>query len=110
MNHTPTYSTRAIRLGRQRGFPAKAMAFAFFASVTIASLQAATAPAAAPATASTSATSEEPIQLEKFVQTGTRFNDRTVIDSPVPIDVITRNDLSTGGYSETAQVLQTLVP
>src|SRR5205085_3322870 len=63
---------------------------------------------AASATASTA--KEEPIKLEAFVSTGTRFNDRTVTESPVPIDVITREELNTGGYTETAQVLQTLVP
>src|SRR5207237_3325493 len=30
--------------------------------------------------------------------------------SPVPFNVITRDELTTGGYTETAQVLQTLVP
>ena len=35
---------------------------------------------------------------------------RTVTESTVPIDVLTRSDLGTGGYTETAQLLQSLVP
>src|SRR5687767_1838507 len=53
---------------------------------------------------------DEPITLDAFVSTGTRFNDRTVIQSPVPIDVITSADLTQGGYTETSQMLQALVP
>src|SRR5882757_6084789 len=53
---------------------------------------------------------DEVIQLEAFVSTGTRFNNRTVTESPVPIDLITRNEITAGGYTETAQILQTLVP
>lgn len=60
----------------------------------------------APATAA----KDEPIKLEAFVSTGTRFNDRTVIQSPVPIDVITAAEIQQGGYTETAQVLHMLVP
>src|SRR5687768_5780736 len=49
---------------------------------------------------------DEPIKLEAFVSTGTRFNDRTVIQSPVPIDIITAAELTQGGYTETSQMLQ----
>ena len=62
------------------------------------------------AQAASAAAADQPIKLEAFVSTGTRFSNRTVTESPVPIDVITRNDITTGGYTETAQVLQTLVP
>ena len=48
--------------------------------------------------------------MEAFVSTGTRFNDRTVIESPVPIDVITRAEMEQGGYTEVSQMLQSLVP
>ncbi len=61
-------------------------------------------------TASTAAAKDEPIQLEAFVSTGTRFNDRTVIESPVPIDVVTSAELQQGGYTEVSQMLQALVP
>ena len=62
------------------------------------------------AQAASAAAADQPIKLEAFVSTGTRFSNRTVTESPVPIDVITRNDITTGGYTGTAQVLQTLVP
>ena len=58
----------------------------------------------------TPAAKDEPIKLEAFVSTGTRFNDRTVIQSPVPIDILTSKDLQQGGYTETAQMIQALVP
>ncbi len=66
--------------------------------------------AAAANAATTAAVKEEAIVLEAFVSTGTRFNDRTVIQSPVPIDVITGAELKKGGYTETSQMLQALVP
>ncbi len=52
----------------------------------------------------------ETLQLEKFVATGSRFNDRTVTQSPVPIDVISSGELRQGGYTETSQMIQALVP
>lgn len=48
--------------------------------------------------------------MATFVATGTRFNDRTVTQSPVPIDVVSRSDLRSGGYTETNQMLQALIP
>src|SRR4051812_6101376 len=65
---------------------------------------------AAPSPASATTAAEEPLKMEAFVSTGTRFNNRTVTESPVPIDVITRAEMTTGGYTETSQILQTLVP
>ena len=53
---------------------------------------------------------EEVVQLQAFVATGTRFNDRTVTESPVPIDVIPAGELRQGGYTETSQMIQALVP
>ncbi len=50
------------------------------------------------------------IQLEKFVTTGSRFNDRSVTQSPVPIDVISGTELKQGGYNETSQMLQANIP
>jgi iron complex outermembrane receptor protein len=80
--------------------------FSAFAAVATAQ----TTTAAAGAASAPAAAKDEPIKLEAYVSTGTRFNDRTVAESPVPIDVITSDDINQGGYSETAQVLQTLVP
>jgi len=48
--------------------------------------------------------------MEAVVSTGSRFNDRTVFESPVPIDVITRAEMEQGGYTEVSQMLQALVP
>ncbi|MDI1320941.1 MAG: TonB-dependent receptor [bacterium] len=50
------------------------------------------------------------IELEKFVATGSRFNDRTVTQSPVPIDVVSGTELKQGGYNETSQMLQANIP
>ncbi|MCX6953785.1 MAG: TonB-dependent receptor [Verrucomicrobia bacterium] len=61
-------------------------------------------------TAPASTGKDNPVQLERFVSTGTRFSDRTVAESPVPIDIITAAEINAGGYTETAQILQTLVP
>ncbi len=56
------------------------------------------------------APSSEVVQLEKFVATGSRFNDRTVTQSPVPIDVISGTEMKQGGYNETSQMLQANIP
>lgn len=66
--------------------------------------------ATAAAFAQEAAPSGEVVQLEKFVATGSRFNDRTVTQSPVPIDVIGGNELKQGGYYETSQMLQANIP
>ncbi|MFI5336200.1 MAG: TonB-dependent receptor plug domain-containing protein [Opitutales bacterium] len=50
------------------------------------------------------------LQLGEFVTTGTRFSDRTVTDSPVPIDVIRGSELTQGGYIETSSMIQAQVP
>ena len=82
--------------------PWRLLATAVIAS-TASNLFAQTAPTARPA-------GEEVIKLEAFVSTGSRFNNRTVTESPVPIDVVTSNDINQGGYTETSQIIQALVP
>ena len=48
---------------------------------------------------------------DTIIVTGTRRTDRTVADSPVPVDVITAAALQTGGgYTETNRLLNALVP
>lgn len=47
---------------------------------------------------------------EQIVVTGTRRTDRTVADSPVPIDVIGGDQLTETGYTETNRILNQLVP
>lgn len=49
-------------------------------------------------------------ELEEFVTLGTRFDERTVTDSSVPIDVLPAREIRQGGYTETAKILQTQVP
>ncbi|NJC34750.1 iron complex outermembrane receptor protein [Sphingomonas jejuensis] len=46
----------------------------------------------------------------EIIITGTRRADRTVADSPVPIDVISAESLQTTGFTETNRVLNQLVP
>src|SRR5258708_40344576 len=53
---------------------------------------------------------EETVELTRFIATGSRFNDRTVTVSPVPIDVISGTELKQGGYNETSQMLQANIP
>lgn len=68
-----------------------------------------TAQSTAPLPAS-SIKKDDVVQLETYVQTGSRFNDRTVTDSSVPIDVLSRADIQQNGYTEVAQTLSVLVP
>ncbi|HEY0968079.1 MAG TPA: TonB-dependent receptor [Opitutaceae bacterium] len=65
------------------------------------------APAAAPAAL---ATDSEVIELQAFVSVGSRFAERTATESMVPIDIVSAADLTAGGYTETSQMLQSLVP
>ncbi|MDX2145011.1 MAG: TonB-dependent receptor [Rhodospirillaceae bacterium] len=48
--------------------------------------------------------------LEEIIVTGTRRIDRTVADSPVPIDVVSTADLLKSGSGELNRVLNQLVP
>ncbi|MFD1611254.1 TonB-dependent receptor plug domain-containing protein [Sphingomonas tabacisoli] len=45
-----------------------------------------------------------------IIVTGTRRADRTVADSPVPVDVITAESLTTSGYTETNRLLNEQIP
>ncbi|RIA46797.1 iron complex outermembrane receptor protein [Hephaestia caeni] len=47
---------------------------------------------------------------QTIIVTGSRVSDRTVADSPVPVDVIGGEQLQNSGYSETNKVLNQLVP
>ncbi len=68
--------------------------------------------AAAPVSSdvSTLAAPAEPADEEQVVVTGTRFRDRTVTNSPVPIDVIAGTELRASGYQETSEILRALAP
>ena len=45
-----------------------------------------------------------------IIVTGTRRTDRTLADSPVPVDVIGADALTETGYTETNRILNQLVP
>lgn len=51
-----------------------------------------------------------PVGLDQIVVTGTRAMDRTVLEAPAPIDVLTSEDIAQTGLSETSQILQMLAP
>ena len=48
--------------------------------------------------------------LQAVAVTGTRADERTVLDAPVPVDVLSATDLKTSGRTETAQIIQMLAP
>lgn len=48
--------------------------------------------------------------LEDFVVTGSRGQPRSVSDSPVPVDVFNEEDLASVSYTDTNDILKTLVP
>jgi iron complex outermembrane receptor protein len=56
------------------------------------------------------ASPDESVALDAFVTVGSRFNQRTVADSTVPIDILTEKEIRQGGYTETAKVLQVQIP
>lgn len=99
-------STQTARYAGQSGVR-HVVALAVLAGLFVAPLHAQTTPEAAPKDGDKSG---KVVKLAEFVTTGTRFNDRTVTDSPVPIDVISGNELKQGGYIETAQMIQAVVP
>ncbi len=53
---------------------------------------------------------EDLVGAGEVVVVGTRGAGRTVVDSPVPVDVISPADLQSTGQIETSQILQALVP
>jgi len=53
---------------------------------------------------------EDVLQLSEIVAVGTRYSGRTVIESPVPIDVISAKEIHATGLTQTTQILQQLVP
>ncbi|MET0271159.1 MAG: TonB-dependent receptor, partial [Sphingomonas sp.] len=83
------------------------VSLAAFASATASAQTASGETALAPGVAD-SAGNESP--SETIIVTGTRRTDRTIADSPVPVDVITAAALQTNGYTETNRLLNSLVP
>ena len=70
-----------------------------------ASLGAVLAAVAAPAFAQSSAS-----EVDQIIVTGTRGVQRTVIDSPTPIDVVTTQDLQRGARTDLMQQLNEVIP
>ena len=59
-----------------------------------------------------SAPVDEPIQLQELVVVGvgTRGQGRTVTDSPVPVDVVTEQEIIETGEAEVGRIIQALIP
>ena len=55
---------------------------------------------------------DEPIQLQELVVVGvgTRGQGRTVADSPVPVDVVTEQEIIETGEAEVGRIIQALIP
>ena len=55
---------------------------------------------------------DEPIQLQELVVVGvgTRAEGRSITDSPVPVDVVTEQEIIETGHSEVGRIIQALVP
>ncbi len=49
-------------------------------------------------------------ELEKLVVLGSRFEERSVSDSPVPVDVITEEEIVATGQTEVGRIIQELIP
>ena len=64
----------------------------------------------APAYAQDEAQAEDAVDQAAIIVTGTRRTDRTVADSPVPVDVLSAADLVNSGSTETNRLLNQLVP
>ena len=50
------------------------------------------------------------VELEEIVTIGTRVPDRSRLDSPVPVDVISEDEIRKTGHTEMGRVLQALAP
>jgi iron complex outermembrane receptor protein len=53
---------------------------------------------------------DEATELDSIIVTGTRRLDRTVAESPVPVDVLSSEAISNQGFTETNRILNSLVP
>ena len=51
-----------------------------------------------------------PTALEELVVVGTRGEGRSITDSPVPVDLVTEEEILQTGHSELGRVIQTLIP
>ena len=53
---------------------------------------------------------EDIVELEELVVVGSRFGERSVADSPVPVDVLDQEELSRTGNIELGRAIQALAP
>jgi iron complex outermembrane recepter protein len=60
--------------------------------------------------ATAGAQAQQPAAVDEIVVTGTRRADRTLSESPVPVDVISGGDLEQSGLGEVNKVMNVLVP
>ena len=102
---TPRGDAVAARLLRLAG-----AASLIVGGLTLAAFAQEATPPAENASDAVGAKKDSVVKLEAFVATGSRFNNRTVTESPVPIDVVSGAELQRGGYTETAQMLQAQIP
>ncbi|HYN45992.1 MAG TPA: TonB-dependent receptor plug domain-containing protein, partial [Allosphingosinicella sp.] len=77
---------------------------------SLSALALAAAPASAQGDAPATAQAGEPAEDAAILVTGTRRIDRTVADSPVPVDVIGTDAIANSGQTETNRILNDLVP
>ena len=63
-----------------------------------------------PVHAQSSATAPAVTQLDQLTVLGNRTQARTVLESPVPIDVLGAQDIRSSGYTDISQILQSLLP
>ncbi|MBA3343935.1 MAG: TonB-dependent receptor, partial [Gemmatimonadales bacterium] len=52
----------------------------------------------------------EPLALQELAVIGTRAQERTSTEAPVPVDVLTAAEIRQSGRTETAQIIQSLAP
>ena len=50
------------------------------------------------------------VGANEVVVLGTRTSDRTVINSPVPVDIISAKEIEQSGFTQTSELLKTLIP
>ena len=53
---------------------------------------------------------QEVVQLGEIVVVGSRFGERSVADSPVPVDVVSGEELLRTGQSELGKAIQAIIP
>jgi len=53
---------------------------------------------------------DDAVDLEEIIITGARGRPRTVTDSPVPVDVFSAEEIESISYTDTNDIIKTLVP